>query len=462
MENFSGIYANGFNGSSQWYNPSNGTPLANQIKCNPCSKDPMYNPPPCPPPCAQPCGQPCVQICNNACGCSKKRCKKRCSKNNCKKESCLLPVPQCPPCESKDLCPLKSFCDPGLSNTCANLPIVDPQAPRRAVTTWKLNYLVANRVNLAAHTDPELINPWGIAIYNNQIWVVNGSSDLITNYDLFGNRLLGAVTIRDAYQNSSFPTGIAINCGGNFSVTNGNITRSSLFITASEHGTVNVYNPLVNAQTAYLVLNTQLTGEISVFRGLAVTNNTLYLANFFQGHIDVFDSSYNRLLGYNFIDNDSSDPIPLDFTPSNIVHIGCYLYVLYARKDPNITVTDLPGPGHGFISVYNLDGSFVRRFTSRGVLNSPWAMIPAPCECGFPPGSFLVGNNGDGRINIFDCNGRFVGPLLGSSGLPISIEGLWGLAPHYTDFNEIFWTSAPDQNIDGYLGSLTRDQVIYF
>jgi hypothetical protein len=89
-------------------------------------------------------------------------------------------------------------------------------------------------------------------------------------------------------------------------------------------------------------------------------------------------------------------------------------------------------------------------------------MIPAPCECGFPPGSFLVGNNGDGRINIFDCNGRYVGPLLNQSGLPVVIEGLWGLAPHYTDFSEIFFTSAIDEDLDGLLGSLTRDQTITF
>lgn len=138
------------------------------------------------------------------------------------------------------------------------------------------------------------------------------------------------------------------------------------------------------------------------------------------------------------------------------------MYVLYARKDPNVTVNDLDGPGHGFISVFNLDGSWVKRFTSRGVLNSPWAMIPAPAECGFPPGSFLVGNNGDGRINVFDCAGRYVGPMLSQKGLPLHIEGLWGLAPRYIDFTEIFFSAATDEQIDGLVGSITKDQVIYF
>lgn len=399
-------------------------PPYNQFMCNNCTMDPLYNPP----------KKPCAAGCNKKC--------------------CMPPY--------KNPCPLKSFCDPGLSNTCTNKPIIDPFAPRRAVTTWKINYLISNRPNNASHTDPDLVNPWGIAIYNNQLWIVDNFTDVITNYDLFGNKLLGSISVRDAAHNASYPTGLAINCGGGFNVSNGNTTKTGLFITCTEHGTVHTWNPLVDPLNSYVVLNQQLTGEVAVYRGIAIANGVMYLADFFQGHIDVFDSSYNRLLGYHFIDGDTSDPIPLDYGPSNIVHIGCYIYILYNRRDPNIPIDAIDGPGHGFVSVFTLDGAFVKRFTSRGVLNSPWAMIPAPCECGIPPGSFLIGNNGDGRINVFDCNGRYVGPLLNSAGLPIVIEGLWGLAPHYTDFSEIYFTSAPDENLDGLVGSFVKDQVIYF
>src|SRR5262249_15964254 len=44
-------------------------------------------------------------------------------------------------------------------------------------------------------------------------------------------------------------------------------------------------------------------------------------------------------------------------------------------------------------------------------------------------GALLVGNFGDGRINAFDVRtGKFKGSLGDSSGTPITIEGLWGLA----------------------------------
>ena len=376
------------------------------------------------------------------------------------------PQPGCPntPLTTKNPCPLKSFCDPGLANSCESKPIIYPFGPRRAVTTWKVIYLISNgTIQQGTTVDISLVNPWGIVIYNNTLFIANGSTDSVSNYDLFGNIISDApISVRDAAHNSSFPTGIAINCTGGFPVGYGGVIKSAVMLTCSEHGTIHAYNPQVNATTSYIVLNQQLTGEVYVYKGLAIANSTLYVANFFGGQIDVFDSNYNRLLGFHFLDGDSIDPIPLDFGPNNIVHIGCFLYVLYARKEPNVTVHHLDGPGHGFISVFNLDGSWVKRFTSRGVLNSPWAMIPAPCECGFPPGSFLVGNNGDGRINVFDCAGRYVGPMLNQSGLPISIEGLWGLAPHYTNFSQIYFTSAPREEFDGLVGNIIKDQVIHF
>jgi uncharacterized protein (TIGR03118 family) len=309
---------------------------------------------------------------------------------------------------------------------------------------------------MATHIDQKLNNPWGIISYNYRLWVVNHGNDLITSYDFFGNKLEENICIRDTEHKSSFPTGIVINTGSNFSTTYNNRTKAGSFVTATELGTVNVYNPFVHKEIAPVVLNMQLTGEVSIYRGLTIANNTLYLANFSKGCINVFDGLYNRLSDFIFVDNDLSDPIPHDYVPNNIVHIGCYLYVLFAKKDINMSIHDMPGPGHGFISVYNLDGSFVKRFASRGVLNSPWAMIPAPCGCGFPAESFIVGNNGDGRINVFDCNGRYVGPILNSDCLPVVIKGLRGLT--FQD-NGIYFTATNNNN--SFVGSLKMDTLNY-
>lgn len=364
---------------------------------------------------------------------------------------------------NKNVCPLKSFCDPGLANNCGVVPIVNPFSIPQAVPTWRISYLVSNKPNIASHLDPYLMNPWGIVIWQNQLWVVNGTTDVITNYDLFGNSILAPIIIRDATHNSSFPTGIAVNCGGGFSVASGVSNRSAQLIVCSEHGTVSAFNPTVDSANAYLTMNRQFTGRVHTYKGLAIANNTMYLADFFGRKIDVFDSNYLQLFGFNFVDDDTSDAIPLDYGPNNIVHIGYYLFILYAKQDPFIPVHDLDGPGNGFVSVFNLDGSFVRRFTSRGVLNSPWAMIPAPCTCGLPPGSYLIGNNGDGKINIFDADGLYIGPILAQSGLPMFIEGLWGLAPHYMPaFSEIYFASSAYEDDEGVVGCITPDQIITF
>jgi uncharacterized protein (TIGR03118 family) len=333
---------------------------------------------------------------------------------------------------------------------------------KQCVTTWRINYLVSNKHNVAAHVDPRLINPWGIVIYNNQLWVVNNTSDVMTNYDLLGNRILTPISLRHPDHKSDYPTGIVINVNGSFTIPNGSNTKPATFLIATEKSTLLGYNPNIDQNKSFMLLNKLIDGEIAVYRGIAIVNNTLLLANFFGGSIDVFTSEYQRIVNYEFIDRFELDPIPEDYGPNNIVNIGCFIYVLWAKKNPNVPLRDIPGPGNGFVSVFDLNGSFVRRFTSRGVLNSPWAMIPAPLESGFPEGSFLIGNNGDGRINVFDFEGGYIGPMLNQAGLPIVIEGLWGLAPYYTDFNQIFFTASNDQTSDGLVGSLVRDQVIYF
>jgi uncharacterized protein (TIGR03118 family) len=363
--------------------------------------------------------------------------------------------------------PLKSFADPGLINTCATRPLIAPGAPTVFVSTFRVNYLVSNQADFAGIVqDDLLVNPWGIVIYKNQIWVANGGTDTITSYDIYGNKLSQVVSIRDPAQNSSYPSGIAVNCGPGFPVQDiqTRAVQSSLFLVATQHGTVHAFNDVVSRDTSYIVINEQLTGEITVYTGIAVANNNMYLADFFGKKIEVYDSKYRLLSGgslFKFVDNDSSNPIPDNYGPFNIVFIQGLLYVLWAPVDITMPLTNDDGPHTGFVSVFRLDGSFVRRFTSGGALNAPWAMIPAPCVCGFPDGSFWIGNHGDGRINAFDCTGGFIGPVFNPSGQPIDITGLWGLAPYYGDNNDqVYFTAARNPNTTGELGNIQQDQII--
>jgi uncharacterized protein (TIGR03118 family) len=330
---------------------------------------------------------------------------------------------------------------------------------RMVMTTWKNNPLVSNRPNQAAHDDIDLVDPWGIILFNEKLWVNAAGTDKILNYDTFGNKLLGSITIRDADNLSSYPTGIAANCNSNFTVTNGTTTKSSQFVICTEHGTIQAYSPHVDALNTFFILNTQVSGRVVVYKGLAIANNRMYLADFFNRRIDVMDDNFVLLDNYTFVDN-GADPIPTDYGPFNIVLIGCFLYVLWAKMDRNVKIANVDGVGNGYISVFDLNGTFIRRLVSRGALNSPWGMIPAPAAAGIPPNSFLVGNQGDGRINIYDSNGAFVAPMMGQDGTPVIIPNVRGLAAYYGDINEIYYTSSVERLIDGLVGVLTVDQEV--
>jgi uncharacterized protein (TIGR03118 family) len=134
---------------------------------------------------------------------------------------------------------------------------------------------------------------------------------------------------------------------------------------------------------------------------------------------------------------------------------------------------DEAGPGNGYVDVYRPNGSLIRRFASQGTLNSPWGLAEVP---GHGPrhlgDEILVGDFGDGRINLFDEHGRFRGQLSDSTGTPITIPGLWGLAfntedadrddevrprgheHHGKDSPRLFFTAGPGDEADGIFGYL--------
>ncbi len=88
-------------------------------------------------------------------------------------------------------------------------------------------------------------------------------------------------------------------------------------------------------------------------------------------------------------------------------------------------------PGEGAVDVFNADGQLQDRLNrpDDAHINQPWAVAMAPSNFGSFSHDLLVGNFGDGTINAFDPkNGHFVGELKNSSGQPIAITHLWGLA----------------------------------
>jgi uncharacterized protein (TIGR03118 family) len=165
-----------------------------------------------------------------------------------------------------------------------------------------------------------------------------------------------------------------------------------------------------------------------VYRGLALGSsdgrNLLYAANFRAGRVEVFDAAFNPV---NLAGPFADPTLPAGFAPFNIQNVAGRLYVTYALQDA-ARRDDVPGPGNGFVNVFDTAGRFIERFASAGPLNSPWGIALAPAGFGGFGGALLVGNRGDGRINAFNpVTGDWLGPLEDAAGRPIVIEGLWGL-----------------------------------
>jgi uncharacterized protein (TIGR03118 family) len=164
----------------------------------------------------------------------------------------------------------------------------------------------------------------------------------------------------------------------------------------------------------------------SVYKGLAFstdgTNSYLYAADFHNNKIDVTPSSGAPALTGNFTD----PTLPAGYAPFNIQSINGQLYVTYALQDA-AGMDDTPCPGCGYVSIFTTNGDFVQRFASKGSLNAPWGLAMAPSGWGKFSNDLLVGNFGDGLINVFDSMGNMVGTVSDTNGANLMNDGLWGL-----------------------------------
>jgi uncharacterized protein (TIGR03118 family) len=136
---------------------------------------------------------------------------------------------------------------------------------------------------------------------------------------------------------------------------------------------------------------------------------------------------------------------------------------MYAKVDP-VEGEEEAGPGLGYVDIYNTDGSFVKRFVSKGQLNAPWGVAWAPAsffgddENARP--AILIGNFGDGHINAYNEDGNFLGQLR-AHGNPIVIDGLWAISfvpatATTIDANRLYFAAGPDDETEGIFGYIVK------
>ena len=305
---------------------------------------------------------------------------------------------------------------------------------------------------LAAHVDPNLVNPWGMAVSSGgTIWVSDNGTGVSTLYGQDGTAASLVVTIPTSARNKDGgnPTGVVFNSTAFFKVTKNGNSQPSRFIFVSEDGSISGWSPTLDQTHAIIAVDngTNLGSKRAIYKGatLGVANghNFLYVTNFHTGHVETYDENFHQVNPSGFADG----TLPAGYAPFGIRNFNNEIFVTYALQDAK-GEDDVAGPGNGFVNVFDPSGNFLRRLVSNGKLNAPWGLA-------LVEGELWIGNFGDGTINNYDpTTGAFLETISRANGDPVQFDGLWDLLPLGAG---VYFTAGIADEEHGLFGLITED-----
>src|SRR6266508_2281859 len=351
-----------------------------------------------------------------------------------------MPAPPGPPSGPgpQRLSRIRSALALGLVAALLALAPAAPAAARQPGNAYHQTNLVSDLPGLAQLTDPDLVNPWGMAAGpTTPAWVADNGTDKATLYPGFvnGSPIQKAGLVVGIPGGA--PTGQVFNPTPGFVVRSGDASGPARFLFDSEAGLVTGWNPGVPPPPPSTQAQVGASVPDAVYKGLAIADTAagtlLYAADFHHARIDVFDQ------------------------PFNVQEVGGVLYVAYAKQDADAE-DEVAGPSLGFVDAYGTSGQLLRHLVEHGQLNAPWGLALAPAGFGRFGGALLVGNFGNGRINAYDPGtGGFLGRLRHEDGSPIQVEGLWALRfgnGVTGDPTTLLFTAGIDDEAHGLFGAI--------
>jgi uncharacterized protein (TIGR03118 family) len=329
----------------------------------------------------------------------------------------------------KFICVCALFCLIGALLACNSASTQTP-APIVAGKGFQQSNLVADVGGNAAHTDPGLRNPWGIAFVPGQsFFIADNQSGTAKVYDPTGAATLPiavGIPVPSGNTPPSRPTGVVFNpVAEDFLVRD----TPAQFLFATEDGTISTWASINGSNPSFALLAHDDSPSGAVYKGLAIITpqccrEYLALVDFRRGFVATYDVNFNLLATSGSFKDEN---LPAGFAPFNIQQIGAQVFVTYALQNGSGT-DPVPGAGNGIVNVFDQEGNFIRRFAANGPLNAPWGIVQASANFGNFGGDILIGNFGDGTINAFDpVTGNFLGQLKDSRGNVIVNPGLWSL-----------------------------------
>jgi len=347
------------------------------------------------------------------------------------------------------------------------------------------------QVNLVANSaayspllvDPTLQNAWGLTWAPSGIaWVNSQAGHVSELYTGEGAIVRPPVHIPSPTDTiGGTPTGIVFSGGAGFTLSN---HAAPNFLFVGDDGVLSGWNGAAGNNALRIGSSPSPSSYFGLALAMVSGKHYLYAANFGAGRIDVWDTTFTA------VPMPFHDPfLPAAYSPFNIQAVGSWLFVMYAKVGPD--GSEIHQKGLGIVDVFNTDGTFVKRFATGGTLNSPWGVTATPANFledqdmmqdedngnkngNKGPGKnnkghddqdnqsvILVGNFGDGHINVYSMDGDFLGQLQ-THNRTIVIDGLWALsfAPATAttiDPKRLYFTAGPKDETDGLFGYLIKE-----
>jgi uncharacterized protein (TIGR03118 family) len=326
--------------------------------------------------------------------------------------------------------------------------------------TYLQTNLVSDISGLAAISDPNLTNPWGVSFLpGSPIWVSNQGTNTATLYPVTGSAGVSAspFTVNIPPMGGPGPTGQVANPKMlGFDVGNGGNGRPADFIFANLNGSISAWNGSPSLAQAF----TQLSTPGAVYTGLAINQagTMLYAANGAgAGSINVYNNSFDPTLPNAFATPAAIKAAGL--VPFNVQDINGSVYVTYAPSGR--TAQAGAALGQGAVAVFNEKGVLQKPPLVGGNLAAPWGVTLAPSTFGKFGGDLLVGNFSffSSEINAFDpVTGAFEGSILIDPGLHNAAGGLWSLTlggGGSGSPNTLYFTDGINNENAGLFGAIT-------
>jgi uncharacterized protein (TIGR03118 family) len=281
----------------------------------------------------------------------------------------------------------------------------------------------------ATASDPNFQNPWGMSV--SPTWWINAANtgfsfvvSAATNTSPFKVVVPAATS---AFPNGS-PAGVVTTTGASGMVLSNGAKASFLFSTLD--GAIYGWDSALGQNGAVTLIAVNNASSGACYPGLALLNSnatTSYLLapNFGTGAtVEVYDQNFKPAK----LSGSFTDPnLPSGYGPWSIHILNNQVWIAYAVRSTAHTCQQVPGVGSGIVDVFDLNGNFVARAVTGGNLNAPYGIAFAPSTgFGIYSGDLLIGNFGDGVINVYDPKTyAYLGQLMDSTGKPLVYASLW-------------------------------------